>query len=295
MFSENASNRNGHDMPNDDNLLNKPFKIEQIQSQDINSPLLEYKRNVQSQDGEDGIIERIFSIITPKHKYCVEFGAWNGKHLSNTWNLINNHNWGGALIEGNEQRSQTLINRYQDFETVTCLNRFVGIEGDNTLDNILVEVGAPTDFDFLSIDIDGMDYFIWESLSKFRPSVLVVEFNPTVPNDVVFVQGKSFDIHQGCSLMALIQLAKEKGYELVCSTGVNAFFVERDLFEAFGIEGNAIDSIHQPICDGRIFHGYDSHIYVVGMPQLLWSGGIKVESDDFQVVPKNDRVFPHRR
>ena len=42
----------------------------------------EWHRNVTSQAGQDGVIERIFEIMPPRTKYCVEFGAWDGKHFA---------------------------------------------------------------------------------------------------------------------------------------------------------------------------------------------------------------------
>ena len=48
-----------------------------------------YKKNIFSQNGEDGIIEEIFKRLNDvSDKKCCEFGAWDGKHLSNTCNLI---------------------------------------------------------------------------------------------------------------------------------------------------------------------------------------------------------------
>lgn len=58
-------------------------------NQTKNDGLLDYRRNVTSQCGEDGIIEKIFEMIGARNKWCVEFGAYDGKHLSNSYNLIN--------------------------------------------------------------------------------------------------------------------------------------------------------------------------------------------------------------
>ncbi|MCH8063598.1 MAG: hypothetical protein IH861_13975 [Chloroflexi bacterium] len=45
--------------------------------------LADHKRTVTSQDGEDGIVEFIFDRLGVEKGLCVEFGAWDGKHLSN--------------------------------------------------------------------------------------------------------------------------------------------------------------------------------------------------------------------
>src|ERR1700736_6997956 len=70
--------------------------------------LLDHRSNVTSQIGQDGILARIFDLIGFGQKLCVEFGAWDGKFLSNTWNLIANENWGGVLIEGDPAKFQAL-------------------------------------------------------------------------------------------------------------------------------------------------------------------------------------------
>ena len=46
-----------------------------------------FASNVYSTQGEDGLIDVVFRVLPPKNKWCVEFGAWDGFHLSNTANL----------------------------------------------------------------------------------------------------------------------------------------------------------------------------------------------------------------
>ena len=75
---------------------------------------------------------------------------------------------------------------------------------------------------------------------------------------------------------------------------MNAFFVKSELYDLFQIPDNSIQCLYQPCLDGRIFHGYDSHVYVVGMQMLLWSG-IHVSSEDFQVLPQSIRKFVDSR
>jgi hypothetical protein len=204
--------------------------------------------------------------------------------------LIEHHGWGGILIEGDRQKFESLQANYAHRQQVMCVQRFVDWAGPNTLDETLRHAGCPSEFDLLSVDIDGMDYFVWESLVDHRPRLVVIEFNPTVPNDVVFVQAKDSRVNQGCSLLALVMLAKTKGYELVTSTGFNAFFVSRDEYPKLNLASNSIFDIHTPMVDGRIFHGYDSTVHIVGMDRLVWAG-VSVSSEDFQVLPRSARVF----
>jgi len=246
---------------------------------------------VTSQTGEDGVIEKIIEVLTPGERYCVEFGAWDGKLYSNCYNLLANQGWGGLMIEANYDKYQELVRTYGGHPKVKPVNRFVDFEGEDSLEELLHEFDAPEGFGLLSIDVDGCDYYIWESLRGYSPEIVIVEFNPTIPNDVLFVQERSFDVNHGCSLLALVMLGREKGYELAVCTAWNAFFIRADKFPLLGIKDNFIAKLHVPMQDGRIFQGYDGSIHVVGMSNLMWKGGLAVSSEDFQVLPKAARVW----
>ena len=89
--------------------------------------------------------------------------------------------------------------------------------------------------------MDGVDYWIWESMEAISPAIVVVEFNSifgpdravTVPYVPGFVCGEVHWSHQyfGASLAALAGLGARKGYRFVgaSSNAVNAFFVRDDL------------------------------------------------------------------
>ncbi|HUB95461.1 MAG TPA: hypothetical protein VL993_06065 [Stellaceae bacterium] len=255
-----------------------------------------YRRNVTSQNGEDGIIARIFDVIGTTNRWCVEFGAWDGKLHSNTWTLIRDQGWTGVLIEGEADRFADLEKAYADCGARTHLmRRFVGLDPGNRLDDLLSQVSTPEECDLISIDIDGNDWHIWNSLTTFHPRVVVIECNPSIENDIYFVQHYGPLVHHGASMLALVELGRSKGYELVASTGVNGFFVRTDLFAAFGISDNSIDALHDTRdLQIQLFQGYDGTLFAAGDLKLHWHGRALTQ-EDFQVLRPIDRRFPGTR
>ncbi len=250
---------------------------------------LEWHKDVTSQAGQDGVIERIFQILQPQTKWCVEFGAWDGKHLSNTWNLINNHAWSAVMIEGDPTKAAELTERYKDRPDVKCVNRFVGFErGTDTLDDILAEAGCPLEPDFMSIDIDGNDWHVWDSLKTYRPKVLMIEYNPTAPNDLVYVQERDFAVQRSNSLRALVELGKSKGYELIAADH-DAYFVRKEDFGLFPVQDNDdMDLMNRYTPSFYFFQGFDGSMLISGAPNLIWQG-MPFEEADIQIVPQNAR------
>jgi hypothetical protein len=254
--------------------------------------LQKYKNNVTSQCGEDGIIEKILDTIGETNKWCVELGAWNGKHFSNSWSLINMHGWSAVLIEGENKKFLELDQLYSENSNVYTVNTFVDIyNDDNSLDTILSGTPIPEYFDFLCIDIDGCDWHIWDSLDNYHPRIVLIEFNPTIPNNVYFVQDKNIKINHGSSLRAMIELGKNKGYELVATTEWNAFFVRREDFSKFDITDNSIDSMHTlGGAESIFFQLYDGSVFLCGCTTLLWCNKT-ITFDDIQVLPKEQRKY----
>lgn len=276
-----------------------PGKIHPSSSSKPSDWLLAHRRSVTSQLGEDGIIEEIFSLLPPQEKrWCVEFGAGDGHYLSNTYNLIVNHGWYSIQIEANLGRFLALTRLHSGNERVICLNQLITFEGSNSLDSVLSRAPIPKDFDLLSIDIDGNDYYIWESLQEYRPKVLIIEFNPTIPHYVSFVQSCNMSVNQGCSLLALVELGKRKGYELICSTEWNGIFVDKEYFSLFGISDNSIWKMNQNYHFWTyVFQGYDGRIFVGGMNRLLWHGisvDLEAIQESIQILPPEQRVYRDR-
>jgi hypothetical protein len=244
-----------------------------------------------SQFGEDGILEEIFKRIGTTNKWCVEFGAWDGKLYSNTWRLIAKFDWSAVLIEGMEDRARELAQLHKGSSKVHVQNCYVSWTGENRLDNLLATTPIPRQFDLLSIDIDGNDYHVWKSVERYRPRVVIIEINPSASNDLVFVQDAHPGLNHGCSLRAVIELAKNKDYELAATTRINAIFVIKSEFSKLGIEDNSIDAMHFPDLTAELFQGYDGSLFVAGHDMLIWRD-MKIDREALQIIPKGLRKYP---
>lgn len=254
--------------------------------------LLEHKHDVYSQSGEDGIIEKILETVPRNDKWCIEFGAWDGLFLTNTRHLIECKGYSAVLIEANKKKFADLQRNYSHRKHVITINKFVGFRENDNLDQILSTTPVPHDFDFLSIDIDGNDYHVWKAISKYRPKAIVIEFNPTIPTHIRFVQAADPSINQGSSLLALVELGKGKGYELVSVLRFNAFFIRREYYPLFQMESNAPDVLRtMPDSITYLFSGYDGRVFLHGSCRLPWHG-IDLKESKVQQLPRVLRRYP---
>jgi hypothetical protein len=252
-------------------------------------PLL---RNVTSQFGEDGVIERALAMIGAREGWCVEFGAWDGVHLSNTHNLVANLGFSAILIESDKARFRSLQKTFAGNPKVTPLHRFVGFDSASGLDALLRGTPMPRTFDVLSVDIDGNDYHVWAAVQEYRARLVVIEYNPSIPDAVDFVQPADPRIAHGSSLRALVRLANQKGYELIAVTAANALFVERDYFPRFKISDNSIEALRAeapPV--SYVFQGYDGTIHLAGNDRLIWHD-VPINRSRLQQLPRFFRKYP---
>lgn len=256
--------------------------------------LAAHAANVTSQYGEDGIIAKLFELIGEQSRWCVELGAWDGKLYSNTYDLIANRGWSGVLIEGSADKFPELQRTHAGNPRAVCVNAIVQpSSGTGSLEAQLATTEIPRGFDLLSIDIDGNDYYLWESMTSYTPRLVVIEFNPMIPNDILFIQDRDIAINQGCSLRALIELGKTKGYELAAVTTTNAMFVTKGEFSKLGIADNDIDAMFFSVCDGKYFDGYDGTLYHVGSQRLHWKR-VEFDVDELQILWRAERGYGDR-
>ncbi len=199
--------------------------------------LNKHEYQVLSQNGEDGIISEIFNRIGVTNKFFVETGIGDGIE-NNTTHLILNK-FSGLWIESNSKSVKNIEKKVKNIihqNKLILKNAFVNAEN---IEELFREAKVPNEFDLLSIDIDGNDYWVWKSIKNYNPRLVVIEYNASLGpkvewimkyNPVYLWDGTSYF---GASLKALEILGQEKGYTLVgCDfTGVNAFFVRSDLVD----------------------------------------------------------------
>ena len=215
---------------------------------------------VHSQFEEDGILLYLFSLIRPTNRICVEVCAGTGRECM-TANLIVNHGWWGHLFDGdaaNVASGRRFFANSKD--TFLYPPRFTQawITAENINDTV-AESGLSGEVDLLSLDIDGMDYWVWKALTVIQPRVVVCETHNvvplarsvTVPYDPSFVC--SSENYRGASLEAMCRLGKEKGYRLVGTHrfGFNAFFVKNGVGEEYFPEIAAHTCLGDPFSEHR--------------------------------------------
>jgi hypothetical protein len=192
-----------------------------------------YKKNIFSQNGEDGVIEEILKRLDLKDNWCCEFGAWDGKHLSNTFNLVSK-GYNAVYIEGDSNKFKDLLNTCEQYPNIIPINKFVGAETD-TLDEILSNTNIPNEFSLLSIDVDSIDYQIWKSLINYRPIVVIIEIHSGIfPLDEEWIHNDDKKINS-TSFLPIYNLGLSKGYKFLLHNG-NIFFVREDYFNKLNVE-----------------------------------------------------------
>jgi len=149
-------------------------------------------------------------------------------------------------------------------------------------------------FDLLSIDVDGIDYHIWNSLTYFKPKIVIIEYNPTFPNEFHYVTPKSLTIRHGSSASALISLGNEKGYTPVAMTDTNLFFLENSLFGSLSLKRLDLKTDRDDQAS-KIFVsvGYNGElIYSQKIINLVWHDYLQLKSSNLQLLPKSLQKFP---
>ena len=214
------------------------FAQKRVKPQKISD--VEFK--VFSQWGEDGIIEFLLSNIPISNKFFVEFGVENYRE-SNTRFLMMNRNWSGLVIDGSQKNVEDIKKQsiYWQYD-LQAINHFITKENINRIiHDQLSKLKIDSNIGILSVDIDGIDYWVLDEINVITPTIIICEYNTlfgnqiplSVPYDPGFVRSKfsHTNLYWGANLKAFEIMLKNKGYAYVGSNmqNLNAFFIKSDI------------------------------------------------------------------
>ena len=227
---------------------------------------LDYRKNDHSANGEDGILKKLFSDLNITNGIVCEFGAWDGLNDSNTA-MLWTHGYQAVLIENDKNRFEQLKQNTSKHD-VECINvavqgaRKKGMRGieeweasdfptvedrekadiDYCIDNILEKSKfniTSDNFALMSIDIDSYDYYVFNSIEKYFPKVLILEVSSG------YLPARDhISESDGCSIKSAYELGIEKGYKMVCHCG-NVIFVRDDLVNKLPDYDYSIENLYQ--------------------------------------------------
>ena len=214
--------------------------------------LLRYGFKVYSQSDEDGIIQEIFNRVGTRSRIFVEFGVESGIECNSVKLLV--EGWRGLWLDGGTKHVAQIRTHFRTFiddRRLTANEAFVVAENINSL---LEQGGVTGEIDFLSIDIDNNDYWVWKEITAIKPRVVAIEYNATLrpPMSLVvpYDPERRWDgtNYFGASLEALVRLGRDKGYQIVgCNfSGANAFFVREDIAEDLFVEPATAEEHYEP-------------------------------------------------
>jgi hypothetical protein len=184
-----------------------------------------HEKSIYSESGTDGIIEHIFSKIGYTNKIAIEIGVSEG---TSTNTELLSHSGFKLLWIDCLPKLNLPDNCIFHKECVTKYN----------IENIFKKYNIPQEFDLLSIDIDGNDYHIREALYKYKPRVIVMEYNGGFGPTSEYIMGYDENYSSnppslkfGASLQSLVNQADRLGYNYIYSEsqGLDAFFIRKDI------------------------------------------------------------------
>jgi hypothetical protein len=206
------------------------------------------KINSFSQHGQDIIVLSWLRKIGFLNKVAVEFGAKNGFKYSNI-RMFETLNW--KLYQWDKFFQNKFVNK----ESITVEN----------INQIFEKYEVPKKFDFLSIDIDSNDYWVWKALN-YEANLVLIEYNPNFSTDQsvalkydpnrVWEKNVAFS----ASFSAMVKLGEEKGYIPVDHLGHDILFLKKsflkdDEIKTININPDLPKKIHNQ-------NGYDQFIEV---------------------------------
>lgn len=271
-------------------MVNKKFEIqiENVNKKDLT--LQKFEKSVYSQFGQDGVLEHLLSKIKPLENItCLEVGGWDGVFLSNICNLARNYNSNCIFIESNKKKYKQLLENHKlkiSQKKVFPYNSILDSKKNNV--SHFVKKAGFNQLDVLSIDVDGMDYFILRDLD-ISPKIILIEFNPSFHPDVSFIQPEDPKVNIGSSSTAIAKLALKKGYSIVHYFESDLLLVRDELIEFLNLEKISYKNITSNYFS-YIGFGYNAQMFSIGHgpnygPVFPWEPNLRISPTRFQAIP----------
>lgn len=183
-----------------------------------------------SQNGEEGLLIEVTKRLKIDKGECCEFGGHNGKYLSNTALLIDN-GWSGKFIEADYDLWEQCCKNWAGNDRVKSVCSMVNPGNVNAF--------VDEDCDVASIDVDGIDYQIFQAMEA-KPKVVIIEIDSSIPPT-----DDRFNNAGGAGYLPMVKLGISKGYFLLVHTG-NLVFVDKKYRKLFPeIKGDGLKNFHE--------------------------------------------------
>lgn len=207
-----------------------------------------------SQNGEDGILLWLLAQTGAAVKTFIEIGVENALEC-NTAILAFVLGWDGLMVEA-DARGAEAARRVVERMLRGRRNQ-VEIRQEYVRPETMNRLAGDSPVGVLSIDVDGMDYWLWKAMEAAAPDIVIIEYNAsmgpqesiTVPYRTDFAASEAHPsgYYHGASLAALEKLGRAKSYSLVAvdAAGVNAFFV-RDAVRPASLPARRAADIYRP-------------------------------------------------
>jgi hypothetical protein len=206
--------------------------------------------------------------------------------------------WSGCLIEADARKFSELC-RNVPSDNIIKINAWVKPTGEDCLDELLCRHGIDH-VDLMSIDIDSDDLAIWESVVAYAPTIVIIEFNPTIPFDTRY-RNPSGTFH-GNSALSIFELASCRSYVLVAGTDTNLIFIKQDACANTSIPARTLQEVRDNTFQLRYFFSQDGmmlHTYEpfakAGVTELFpvpWIFTVAAQPVPRLLRRRSDRINP---
>jgi len=175
----------------------------------------------------EGIVEEILGRLCclRRNQRCVEIGSPDGICIPNTFNLMKKYEMYVLSIE-TEFDPQTDIKEIAEEFRID----YVKTTADN-IENVMEEHGIPEEFAVMSIDMNGLEYELFEKM-KYKPYIVIVPVDPKI----IPTETQQATVGVRASFKTMNDMARKKGYMPVAHSGT-IVYVRQDLIKNLHIKG----------------------------------------------------------